>query len=118
MKLNDWSIRDSVGVSITSGVIQVAAAWVSIFSETLIVVELDCKSKHPTLLWKSASMVGLGADRETHYRGASGDMTQVNLDLPPGFQVGAVEMDSYSVGIFCYRKDDRYRRSTLVWEAG
>lgn len=117
MKINDWEIRESVGVSITPGVIQVASASVSIFSETLIVVELDCKSKYPTLICTSASMVGLGADEGTLHRGASEDMTQITLDLPPGFQVGPVEMGRYSVGIFCYRRNDRVT-GTLVWEAG
>ena len=117
MKLNDWEIRDRVGVSITPGVIEVASAWVSIFSETLILVELDCKSKYPTLLCTSASVVCLVANENTLHRGASEDMTQVTLDLPPGFQVGPVEMGRYNVGIFCYRRDDRVT-GTLVWEAG
>lgn len=117
MKLREWSIRESVGVSITPGVIQVSSAWVSIFSETLILVELDCKSKYPTLVCTSASMVSLDANENTLHRGDSDAITDIILDLPPGFQVGPVEMGRYSVGIFCYRRDDRVT-GTLVWEAG
>jgi hypothetical protein len=116
MKLDDWSIRERVGLSIRPGVIQVSSAWASIFSENLILVELDCKSKYPVINATSINVVWLSAGPHTLYPGTTNDLTEVRLDLPPGFQVGPVEIGRYDVAIFCYRRDDS-KVATLLWES-
>lgn len=116
MKLDDWSIRESVGFSTKQGVIQIASAWASIFSENFILVELDCKSKYPVINATSTNVVWLGAGPYTLHPGATNDLTEVRLNLPPGFKVGPVEIGRYDVQIFCYRRDSS-GDATLLWEA-
>lgn len=117
MKLNEWDIRDRVRVQVREGGIAISSIWVSVATDSLIIVDIDCKSKYPVIGPMSSSEIYLIANEETLFARNSDAATIISLDLPDGFRIGPVESGRYSVALFCHRSDAREQGpSVLIWE--
>jgi hypothetical protein len=114
MKLNDWEVRERVGVKVTPGQIDVSEAYVALMSDSLIIVEISCRSKYPEVGPVSSDVLYLVATENTLYKVNSEETTLIELRLPEGFEIGPTEVGRYHVALFCYKRNER-NAGTIIW---
>jgi hypothetical protein len=106
-----------IKVNIEEGEILVNSVWVSFETPSFIIIELDTKSKYPKLACCSSNEICLYADEDTLYAGEEGKTTNVIMELPEGFCVGATSLGRYTVEIYCYnQKHQQTQEGYKVWE--
>jgi hypothetical protein len=115
MKLHDWEVRERIKVKVTPGQIDIGSIYVTLMSDSLIVVEIDCRSKYPDIGPMSSHVIYLIATEHTLGKVGTDTNTSVELELPEGFEIGPTEVGRYHVAIFCYKRNER-NGGTIIWQ--
>ena len=97
--------------------ILVNAAWISFQTDSVIVIEIDCKSKYPQVVGYSQNSFGLCADENTLHKGTDPLYTDIELDLPDGFCISSISTGRYDVRVYCVNeKLMRQQEPKMIWE--
>ena len=97
--------------------ILVESAWISLQTDSVIVIEIDCKSKYPQITGYSDDNFGLCADERTLYKGTDPRYTDIELDLPDGFRISSISTGRYDVRVYCINeKLMRQQEAKMIWE--
>jgi len=115
MKLQDWNIREKIKIKATPGSIDLSCAWVSLYSQSLIVIHVDCRSKYPAVGPRSSHCISIVKSQHTLGTIETDEITEIELELPDGFEIGAAETSRYSIVIFCFRPADQ-QSPVMIWE--
>jgi hypothetical protein len=108
-----------IKVNVEEGEILVNSVWVSLETPSLIIIELDTKSKYPNIACHSSNEISLYADEHTLYASPEleGKTTNVIMELPEGFCVGATSLGRYTVQIYCYNENHQQKQEGYkIWE--
>lgn len=99
--------------------ILVESAWISLQTDSVIVIEIDCKSKYPQVGGYSDVMFSLYADEHTLHKGTDPRYTDIELDLPDGFRISSISTGRYDVRVYCINeKLMRQQEAKMIWETG
>lgn len=90
---------------------------VFIKTDAFILININCKSKHPEKLAYGDNEVWLIADENTLYKGDKQGPTLIEIDMPKGFRIGAVTILKYNVKVYCYNHDMIDTNRQYIWEA-
>lgn len=104
-----------IKVDIQEGQILVNNARVTVNTDSFILVELDCKSKYPQECGVSTNSVAFCASTITLDAEKTDALTEVTLDLPPGFRISATNTGRYSIYIFCHNQKYENLNITPTW---
>lgn len=97
--------------------ILIESAWISLQTDSVIVIEIDCKSKYAQVTGYSDDNFGLCADERTLYKGTDPRYTDIELDLPDGFRISSISTGRYDVRVYCINeKLMRQREAKMIWE--
>ena len=99
--------------------ILVESAWISLQTDSVIVIEIDCKSKYAQVGGYSDVMFSLYADDYTLKKGTDPRHTVIELDLPDGFCISSISTGRYDVRVYCINeKLMRQQEAKMIWETG
>lgn len=97
--------------------ILVESAWISFQTDSVIVIEIDCKSKYPQVVGYSQNSFGLCADEHTLHKGTAPGYTDIELDLPDGFCISSISTGRYDVRVYCVNeKLMQQQEAKMIWE--
>ena len=103
-------------IKINEGEILVNSAWITLQTDSIILIEIDCKSKYPQVSGYSENSFVLCADEHTLYKGDNERFTEVEIDLPDGFCIGSVGIGRYDVRVYCINnKLVRQQQPKKIW---
>lgn len=88
-------------IKIDEGEILVNSAWITFQTDSIILIEIDCKSKYAQVSGYSENSFVLCADEHTLYKGDNERFTEVEIDLPDGFRIGSIDTGRYDVRVYC-----------------
>lgn len=99
--------------------ILVESAWISLQTDSVIVIEIDCKSKYAQVCGHSQGSFALCADEHTLHKGTIPGYTDIELDLPDGFCISSISTGRYDVRTYCVNeKLMRQQEPKMIWETG
>ena len=116
MKLKDWEIRQSIGAKVIPGQVAVSSAFVTFANDSLIIVEIDCRSKYPEIGGYSSHVLYLDASEHTLNKVNSDNGTMIEFTLPQGFEIGSARTGRYNVTVFFHRPEECHN-PTVIWES-
>jgi hypothetical protein len=97
--------------------ILVNSAWISLQTDSVIVIEIDCKSKYAQVCGYSQNSFALCADENTLHKGTVPGYTDIEFDLPDGFCIGSISTGRYDVRAYCVNeKLMRQQEVKMIWE--
>ena len=106
-----------IKVNIEEGEILVHSAWISLQTDSVIVIEIDCKSKYAQVAGCSQNSFALCADEHTLHKGTIPGYTDIELDLPDGFCISSISTGRYDVRVYCINeKLMRQQEAKMIWE--
>jgi hypothetical protein len=106
-------------INVIEGEILVNSVWKLLETESLILFEIDCKSKYPKVGCYSSTGFSLYADDTTLHTGPEGEDTVIDLKLPEHYSIDAIKAGRYDVRVYCV--NDRLMKSKqqkpkMIWE--
>ena len=97
--------------------ILVNSAWISLQTDSVIVIEIDCKSKYAQIGYSSDTIFSLYANEDTLKKGTIPGYTDVELSLPDGFRISSISTGRYDVNVYCINeKLMRQQEAKMIWE--
>ena len=99
--------------------ILVESAWISLQTDSVIVIEIDCKSKYPKVGCYSATGFSLYADDTTLHTGPEGEDTVIDLNLPEHYSIDAIKAGRYDVRVYCVNDrlmKTKEQKPKMIWE--
>jgi len=98
--------------------ILVNSAWISLQTDSLIIIDIDTKSKYPDVCGYSDKSFGLCSNEHTLYKGTDPRYTDVEIDIP-GFSIVSVRTGRYDVRVFLIKeKAIEGFEHQIIWETG
>jgi hypothetical protein len=106
-----------IKINIEEGDILVNSTWVSLETPSLIIIEIDTKSKYPELSGYTGKEFWLTAGERTLHKGTDPRPTKIELELPEGFCLEATRLGRYSVEVYCVNQSIRLDQlPKMIWE--
>lgn len=107
---------DMIKIKIEEGEILINNAWISFNTPSLIIIEIDCKTKYPEMCGYSDKDFWLVAGEHTLHKGTDPRPTRIELELPEGFRINTTRIGRYTVEVYCVNEDMKNNQeSKIIW---
>ena len=111
-------MKQSINIKIQENEILINSAWVSLETPSLIIIDIDCKSKYAQVCGYSEVEFALCADEHTLYKGTDPRPSIVEIELPEHFAIDTVRAGRYDVRVYCVNKQLINDQAKMIWETG
>jgi len=93
-------------------------AWISLQTDSLIIIDIETKSKYPDVCGYSDKSFGLCSNERTIHKGTDPRYTDVEIDIP-GFRIDSVRAGRYDVRVYLLKdKAIESFKYQMIWETG
>lgn len=96
--------------------ILVNSAWISLQTDSLIIIDVETKSKYPDVCAYSDKSFSLCSNERTLYKGTDPRYTDIQIDIP-GFSIDSVRAGRYDVRVYLLKHEviENFE-SKMIWE--
>lgn len=109
MKILDAHILDAISVDATDEYSLIHGIWVTTFTDTLIVVQVETACKRAQLLSSSSGSVSLHREDDTS------KWARLSFRLPEDFGLQCVDSQRYWLDLIFSRESDRLEEPVILW---